>query len=186
MITVIADGRWGRRVVDFWRERVQNQVITWGVRTPAFAAELAGDVQNVRVATYADAIGAHSVIVVAIPIQDLLQWARAHASSLKGKVIIDMSSPLTDESLTLYGWRTSGTEQLQKTLPASGVVGMKGPFLRALAGGWHRGRASIYVTSDDDDAKTQAFKLLCGSDDQLIDAGKLEENRAIDRISSMG
>ncbi|MED4582873.1 NADPH-dependent F420 reductase [Brevibacillus choshinensis] len=186
MIAIIADGRWGRRIVHYVRERYPNEVVTWGVRSVALASELLMEETRVSVSSYTEAIKAHRLIIVAMPFQDLLPWADVYAPWLNGKIVIDLSIPQTSEDRLLFGWRTSGSEELQKKLPKSRVVGAK-------SAGIHRHTrieqgvpSAIYVTSDDEEAKCQVIELFGGAGYQIVDAGTLEENRAIDRMISVG
>lgn len=186
MIAVIANGRWGRRVIHYMRERFPNEAITWGVRSTPLARELLMEEKDVIVSGYMEAIEAHQLIIVAMPYQDLLPWAGDYASRLNGKIVIDLFIPQTSEDRLLFGWHTSGSEELQKKLPKSRVVGAKSADIHRLTGKEQGVPSTIYVTSDDEEAKRQVVELFQGDGYQIVDAGALEENRAIDRMISVG
>lgn len=178
MIAIIADGRWGKRVVHFLRGLAPDESVTWGARSPSYAKELQMEEKGLSISSYLDAIKAHQLIVVALPYQDLLPWTDVYAPWLNGKIVIDLSSPQTSEDRLLCGWRTSVTEELQKRLPESRIVGAKSTAFQ----GNTRGRSVVYVTSDDEGAKRRVIELFRRASYSAVDAGGLEENRAIDRI----
>lgn len=187
MIAIVADGRWGRRVVHFVRELTGKKAVTWGVRSTSYARDLLAEEPEVVVSTYAEAIVANPMIVVSMPYQDLLPWVQAYAGMLHGKIIIDLSFPVTEENRLFYGWDTSGSEELQKCLPKSRIVGAKSATIQRLPGReTHLSVSTVYVTSDDKEAKRQVMTCFQRGAYMPIDAGALEENRAIDRIISAG
>ncbi|MGG1662284.1 NADPH-dependent F420 reductase [Brevibacillus sp. NRS-1366] len=186
MVAIIADGRWGKRVVHHVRNLLANEVITWGVRSTAFARELLMGENGTSVSSYTEAIEANQLVMVAMPYLDLLPWADVYAPVLNGKIVIDLSIPQTSEDRLLFGWQTSCSEQLQKKLPKSRIVGAKAARIHRLTGKEQGTPSMIYVTSDDEEAKRQVIELFQCAAYSIVDAGGLEENRAIDRMISMG
>ncbi|WP_289142496.1 NAD(P)-binding domain-containing protein [uncultured Brevibacillus sp.] len=185
MIAIIADGRWGKRVVDHLRDQILNGAITWGVRSTAFAKELMKEEKGVSISSYSEAIKANEVVMVAMPYVDLLPWTDVFAPILNGKIVIDLSVPQTSEDRHIFGWQTSCPEQLQKKLPGSRIVGAKSTSIYKLAGKEPDASSLVYITSDDEVARKRVVELFRSTTYSIVDAGELEENRAIDRMISL-
>ncbi|GED68059.1 hypothetical protein BRE01_17610 [Brevibacillus reuszeri] len=185
MITLIADGRWGKRVVHHLRDQFLFEAITWGVRSIAFAKELLVEEKGLRISSYSEAIEANELVIVAMPYVDLLPWTDVFAPKLNGKIVIDLSVPQTSEDRQLFGWQTSCSEQLQKKLPRSRIVGAKSTGIHRLSGGELDESSMVYITSDDEAAKQRVIELFRSTAYSIVDAGGLEENRAIDRMISL-
>lgn len=186
MIAIIADGRWGERIVRTFRKLHRTKAVTWGVRSTEFARELLEEVENVSISSYEEAIATHPMIVLAMPCPDLLPWAKMHADQLQGKIVVDISLPFTEEEHGIpYGWTTSMTEELQKCLPGSRIVGAKSLSFHPVPPKEQAALSTVYVTSDNDGGKRQVLDFFRGSALLAVDAGALEENRAIDRMLSL-
>jgi predicted dinucleotide-binding enzyme len=85
-------------------------------------------------------------------------------------------------------WGTSAAEELQEKLPRTRVVGaFKNTFAKVLDRPLHEGLTSdVYVTSDDEGAKNTVIDLLSGIPFRVIDAGRLKNNRTIERMTLFG
>ncbi|MFE1631220.1 NADPH-dependent F420 reductase [Brevibacillus reuszeri] len=182
MIAIIADGRWGKRVVDHLRDQFLNEEITWGVRSIAFAKDLMKEEKGVSISSYSEAIEASELVMVAMPCVDLLPWTDVFAPMLNGKIVIDLSVPQTSEDLHIFGWQTSCSEQLQKKLPGSQIVGVKSTGIYRLAGEESDVSSVVYITSDDEAARKRVVERFRSTAYSIVDAGGLEENRAIERV----
>lgn len=182
MIAIIADGRWGKRVVDHLHDQFLNEEITWGVRSIAFAKDLMKEEKGVSISSYSEAIEASELVMVAMPCVDLLPWNDAFAPMLNGKIVIDLSVPQTSEDLHIFGWQTSCSEQLQKKLPGSRIVGVKSTAIYRLAGKEPDVSSVVYITSDDEAARKRVVERFRSTTYSIVDAGGLEENRAIERV----
>ena len=185
MIAIIADGRWGKRVVDHLRDQILNEAINWGVRSISFAKELMKEEKGVSISSYSEAIEANEFVMVAMPCVDLLPWTDVFAPMLNGKIVIDLSVPQTSEDRHIFGWQTSCSEQLQKKLPRSRIVGVKSTGIYRLAGKEPDASSLVYITSDDEAARQRVVELFRSTAYSIVDAGGLEENRAIDRMISL-
>jgi predicted dinucleotide-binding enzyme len=91
-----------------------------GSRDPNAAAALAAEI-GAPVASYADAVAKADIVVLAMPLASALEVAGG--LDLKGKIVVDMSNPMTPDFANLtMGYTTSAGEEVQKALPASHVV----------------------------------------------------------------
>jgi predicted dinucleotide-binding enzyme len=135
--------------------------------------------------TYEMALEA-DVIFHTLWLQDLIPWAKEHATQLRDKILVDIVNPFTPDfnDFTL-NWGTSAAEELQKLLPDTKVVGaFKNTFYKVFEQPFNQGLISdVYVTSDDEDAKKNVMELLKGIPFRVLDGGQLINNRTIERMT---
>jgi predicted dinucleotide-binding enzyme len=106
--------------------------------------------------SYADAVAKADIVVLALPFDAALEAAKT--LNLAGKVVVDMTNPVTpDFSGLRFGHTTSAAEEIQKAAPAARVV--KG-FNTIFAG--------LFATPAVDTANVPIF--LAGNDDAAVDA----------------
>lgn len=114
---------------------------------------------------YADAVGAlHSV------------------GNLQGKVVIDITNPLTQDYMGLtLGHSTSAAEEIARAVPGAEVVkGFNTVFAQVLAEGADFGngrKATVFVASDSPRAKQAAGALAESMGFDVVDAGGLKNAR---------
>jgi hypothetical protein len=139
----------------------------------------------VRPASIAEALQA-DFIIHSLWFRDLLPWAKEHEEALAGKIVVDIVNPFNaDFSDFTLGWGESAAEELQKALPRSKVVGaFKNTFFQVFDRPLHHGlQSDVYVTSDDEEAKAAVIDLLQPIPFRILDAGGLENNRTIERMT---
>lgn len=186
MIAVIGNGRWALKVARELKEIVQQAKVSWGVRSTVYGQELQGKEPRIEVVSYAEAIEAHQVIVMAMLTPDAVAWAKGHAELLSGKIIVDVSIPYEDSLQgVLYDWDTSGTEELQKRLVQAKVVGAKSTAFTMPGTKAATDVTNVYITGDDRAAKDVIMRLFRNGRYVPVDAGALDANRAIDRMISL-
>lgn len=140
---------------------------------------------RVKLVTYAEAAAHGALVVNALSGQGAVDGLRSVASSLGGKIVVDVSNPLDfsrgmPPSLTVANTDSLG-EQIQRALPDTKVVKtlnivncsiMADP--KQLAGGDH----SMFVCGNDVGAKAEVTKLLASFGwKDIIDLGDITNAR---------
>ncbi|MFC0215535.1 NADPH-dependent F420 reductase [Paenibacillus chartarius] len=184
-IAVLGTGHMGKALVRTLAPHHTN--VVWGSRTPAEAAKLAEEwgLKQVAAVTYEEALAA-DVLIPAFKFCDILNWAEANKEQLKGKTVIDISNPFnSDFSGFTMEWGASAAEAVQSAIPDSNVVGaFKNTFFQVFAEPTFEGRISdVLVTGDDEAVRARIIALLEPLPFRFIDAGKLANNRTIERFT---
>jgi 8-hydroxy-5-deazaflavin:NADPH oxidoreductase len=162
-------------------------------RKPESAAKVAAEAGDGQPGTVSaadvDQMLAADVIVIAMWYPGSVEFARAHAAALDGKIVVDIANPL-DETFTGLSIEptTSAAEELAKAIPASSVVKafntQPAPVL--FAGVVGDTALDTYAASDDADAKAAVLDLVRGSGLRGIDAGRLANSRLLERLCAFG
>jgi predicted dinucleotide-binding enzyme len=119
--------------------------LVFGAREPA-AGQL----------SYAAAVAKADIVVLALPFDAAIEAART--LDLAGKVVVDMTNPVTSDFAGLrFGHTTSAAEQIQAAAPSAKVVK-----------GFNTIFASLFATSPAETANVPIF--LAGNDDAAVDA----------------
>ena len=181
-------------------------VIGTGNMGRAFAARLvqAGHSVGVvgreaaKVAAVASATGAVAVagaaateaevIVLAVPYGNAVEALKALGDGIKGRVVIDISNPLTPDYMGLtIGHTTSAAEEIAKALPGIALVkGFNTVFAEVLASGrkTEGGRdVPAFLASDDVEAKAVASRLTPSIGFAAVDAGGLKNARYLEALA---
>lgn len=154
-------------------------------KAEAVASRLPG-VTAVDAAGSADAA---DVILVATPYDRAVE-ALAAAGSLDGKVVIDITNPLTADYMGLtIGHGTSAAEEIAKAFPRADVVkAFNTLFAQVIAGGpsFANGQtAPAFVASDSARAKATATSLAESIGFEVIDAGPLKNARYLEPLAGL-
>lgn len=185
MISILGTGNMGKALVKSLSPHVDT--ILWGSREPREAEKLAAELglRNVVCVPYKEVLDS-SILIPAFKFQDVLAWGAANREALRGKIVIDISNPFNDDySGYTTSWGESSAEEIQRALPDSRVVGaFKNTFFKVFDEPVFRNEVSdVLVTSDDDASKSQVMTLLKPLSYRFIDAGKLSNNRTIERFT---
>ena len=137
----------------------------------------------------ANAAAAFDVIVLATGYADAAP-ALQSLGSLSGKVVIDITNPLTADYMGLtLGHSTSAAEEIAKALPDAQVVkAFNTLFAQVLAEGADFGKgqtASVFVASDSERAKQTAKALAESMGFATIDAGGLKNARYLEPLAGL-
>jgi 8-hydroxy-5-deazaflavin:NADPH oxidoreductase len=128
------------------------------------------------------------IVIVATGYDDAVPALRA-AGDLRGKVIIDITNPLTaDYSGLTLGHTTSAAEEIQKSFPDSKVVkAFNTVFASVLAAGPKLAGTTVpvYVAGDDDDAKQSVTNLIGSTGFVPVDAGGLRNARYLEPLAGL-
>ncbi|PRY03141.1 hypothetical protein CLV24_14317 [Pontibacter ummariensis] len=184
-IAIIGTGRMGKALLKAFYRAYPSQILFAGRKAEEaqlITSELSLTIQAVQLQ---DALQA-DIIIPALWFKDLQPWVEAHREQLRGKILIDITNPFNatfDDLTTGYG--TSAAEELQRLVPETKVVGaFKNTFWVVFDQPEHRGILSdVFLTSDAPDALEKVRQVLEPLPFRLFDAGKLKNNRTIERMT---
>lgn len=162
--------------------------VTVTARDTAKAQALAAQFGAKAVRTDNAADGADA-IVLATP-YDQAAAALRSVGPLQGKVVIDITNPLTPDYMGLtVGHSTSAAEQIAQAVPGAEVVkGFNTLFAQVLAAGADFGdgqKATVFVASDSERAKQTAKALAESMGFQTMDAGGLKNARYLEPVAGL-
>lgn len=129
------------------------------------------------------------VIVLATAFDDAIAALRA-VGKLQGKVVIDITNPLTADFMGLtIGHNTSAAEEIAKAVPDALVVkAFNTVFAQVLANGGDFGggrQVSVFLASDSEAAKAAAGQLAESMGFSTIDAGALKNARYLEPLAGL-
>ena len=131
---------------------------------------------------FKDVLG--DMVVLAVPYGAVDAIISAHAEELKGKIVIDITNPVTFDSLVVPA-DSSAAQEIQKKLPESVVVkAFNNTFAATLASGQVGGKEPtvVLIASDDAEAKQKVKDALDGSLLSVLDAGALKRARELEAM----
>jgi NADPH-dependent F420 reductase len=157
-------------------------------RDPDKAETLAKAIgMQVRGAGIAQAIQLSDVVLLALPYQAVAA-VLAEAGDLKGKVLVDVSNPLSaDYKDLVVGLTTSAAEQIQAAAPGAHVVKAFNTIFAGLVPVAARDgkRLQVFVAGDAAAATTQVRELAESLGFVAVDAGPLRNSRFLEPIGMM-
>jgi predicted dinucleotide-binding enzyme len=186
-VTVIGAGNMGSAFVKQLTRAGHQVSVT--ARNSANAAQVAAanpgakEVATTRAADDAD------VIVLATGYADAAS-ALNGVGNLQGKVVIDITNPLTADYMGLtVGHSTSAAEEIAKSVPGAEIVkAFNTVFAQVLAEGADFGngqKVTVFVASDSARAKQAATALAESMGFQVIDAGGLKNARYLEPLAGL-
>jgi 8-hydroxy-5-deazaflavin:NADPH oxidoreductase len=158
-------------------------------KTAEKARALAAQYAGVRTVLPQGAAEGQEVVIVATPYSEAVSALRA-AGDLGGKVVIDISNPLTPDYMGLtVGHSTSAAEEIARAVPQAVIVkGFNTLFAQVLAQGADFGNGqvvSVFLASDDAQAKKTATALAQSLGFKTIDAGGLKNARYLEPLAGL-
>ena len=153
-------------------------------------AEKAKELARVTGAVFKDKAVAEGaeVVIVATPYSEAVAALRS-AGDLDGKVIVDITNPLTADYMGLtVGHTTSAAEEIQKAFPRAKVVkAFNTLFAQVLAAGSQlAGRpVPVYFAGDDARAKKTVEELIRSAGFSPVDAGGLKNARYLEPLAGL-
>ena len=129
------------------------------------------------------------VVVLATGFEDAIAALRS-VGNLQGKVVIDITNPLTADYMGLtLGHSTSASEEIAKAIPGAEVVkAFNTVFAPVLAEGADFGggrKVSVFLASDSPAAKETARQLADSMGFETIDAGGLKNARYLEPLAGL-
>ncbi len=186
-ITVLGAGNMGAAFVK-QLTRAGHQVSV-ASRDGAKAAQVAAANPGAKAVPAAGSADSADVVVLATFFADAAAALQA-AGDLKGKVVVDITNPLTADYMGLtIGHSTSAAEEIAKAVPGAEVVkAFNTLFAQVLDGGADFGggqKLSVFVASDSARAKQSAVALAESMGFQVVDAGALKNARYLEPLAGL-
>lgn len=153
-------------------------------------AEKARELARITGAAFKDKAVAEGadVVIVATPYGEAVAALRS-AGDLKGKVIVDITNPLTADYMGLtLGHTTSAAEEIQKAFPGAKVVkAFNTLFAQLLAAGSQVAGKTVpvYFAGDDARAKQTVEELIRSAGFSPVDAGGLKNARYLEPLAGL-
>lgn len=186
-ITIIGTGNMGTA---FTKQLVRaGHQVSITSRDIAKAAQVAATHQGTKPVSIADAANGADAIVLATG-YDSAVAALNSVGNLQGKVVIDITNPLTPDYMGLtLGHSTSAAEEIAKAVPGAEVVkGFNTVFAQVLSEGADFGddrKVSVFVASDSARAKQTAAALAQSMGFEVVDAGGLKNARYLEPLAGL-
>lgn len=125
------------------------------------------------------------VVILAVPHESVKDVTRNIGSSADGKVVLDVTNAVGKNWDLTVGFSTSAAEELQKLLPKARVVKA---FNTVFAKNQSSGKVgqeqlTLFVASDDANAKETVMQLGRGMGFDSIDAGPLKSARYLEPMA---
>jgi predicted dinucleotide-binding enzyme len=129
------------------------------------------------------------VVVLATGFADAA-GALQEAGIERGQPVIDITNPLTADYMGLtLGHTTSAAEEIAKAVPAAAIVkGFNTLFAQALSEGADFGagrKLSVFLASDDSNAKKVVHELASSMGFEVVDAGGLKNARYLEPLAGL-
>jgi len=186
-VTVIGAGNMGAAFVK-QLVRAGHQVSVTA-RDAAKAAQVAAANPGAKAVPAAGAANGADAVILATGYADAA-GALASVGDLNGKVVIDITNPLTADYMGLtLGHTTSAAEEIAKAVPGAEVVkGFNTVFAQVLAEGADFGggkKVPVFVASDSARAKRVGPGLAVSLGFDAIDAGGLKNARYLEPVAGL-
>lgn len=128
------------------------------------------------------------VIILATGFGDAIGALKA-AGDLTGKVVVDITNPLTADYMGLtLGYSTSAAEEIQKAFPSAKVVkAFNTVFAQVLGAGPQLSDQTVpvFFAGDDADAKSVVKSLIEKLGFEAVDAGGLKNARYLEPLAGL-
>lgn len=186
-ITVIGAGNMGSAFVKQLTRAGHQVSVT--ARDANKAAQVAAANPGAKAVAVAGSAAGADAVILATAYGDAVS-ALQQAGDLQGKVVIDITNPLTPDFMGLtIGHSTSAAEEIAKAVPGAEVVkAFNTLFAQVLAEGSDFGngrKASVFVASDSERAKQTAGALAESLGFDVVDAGGLKNARYLESLGGL-
>ena len=186
-ITVVGSGNVGSALLK--QLTAAGHQVTLTARDLDKAAAVAKSYPGSRVVEAAKAAEGAQLIILATPYDNAVE-ALNSLGNLQGKVVVDVTNPLSADymSLTVSG-TTSAAEEIARALPGVAVVkAFNTLFAQVLSDGPQFAdgqRATVFYAGDDNQAKQQVAALAGGLGFHTQDAGGLKNARYLEPLAGL-
>jgi predicted dinucleotide-binding enzyme len=186
-ITVIGAGNMGSAFVKQLTRAGHQVSVT--ARDAAKAEQVAAAHPGARAVPTAAAAEGADAVVLATAYGDAASALKA-VGDLRGKVVIDITNPLTADYMGLtIGHTTSAAEEIAEAAPGAEVVkAFNTVFAQVLAEGADFGngrKVSVFVAGDSERAKQTAGAIANSLGFDVVDAGGLKNARYLEPLAGL-
>lgn len=184
-VTVIGSGNMGSGFVKQLKKAGHDMRVTG--RSAEKTQQLAA-LHGARAVSAAEA-AASDVLILATGYSDAVPALKA-LGALDGKVVVDVTNPLTADYMGLtIGHTTSAAEEIAKAVPKAHVVkAFNTVFASVLAEGASLGAGKtvpVFVAGDDARAKTAVSEIARSIGFDVVDAGALKNARYLEPLAGL-
>ena len=186
-VTVIGAGNMGSAFVKQLVRAGHEVSVT--ARDSAKAAQVAAAYPGAKAVAVAGAANGADAVVLATGYGDAAAALQA-VGNLQGKVVIDITNPLTADYMGLtLGHSSSAAEEIAKAAPGAEVVkGFNTVFAQVLGDGADFGegrKVTVFVASDSARARQTATALAQSMGFEVVDAGGLKNARYLEPLAGL-
>jgi 8-hydroxy-5-deazaflavin:NADPH oxidoreductase len=186
-ITVIGAGNMGSAFVKQLTRAGHQVSVT--ARDAAKAAQVAAANPGAKAVASAGSAAGADAVILATAYGDAVP-ALKQAGDLQGKVVIDITNPLTADYMGLtIGHSTSAAEEIAKAVPGAEVVkAFNTLFAQVLSEGADFGngrKVSVFVAGDSERAKQTAGAIAESLGFSVVDAGGLKNARYLEPLAGL-
>ena len=185
-VTIIGAGNMGKGLTRQLSKAGHQVTVT--AREPAKAQALAKEFANVNAAPAGQALGNADVVIVATAYADAVPALKS-LGDLTGKVVIDITNPLTADYMGLtIGHSTSAAEEIAKAVPGAQVVkAFNTVFAQILAEGpdLQGKRVPVFYATDSEQARETARALIESTGFAPVNAGPLKNARYLEPVAGL-
>lgn len=186
-VTIIGAGNMGSAFVKQLVRAGHEVSVT--ARDSAKAAQVAAAHPGAKAVAVAGAANGADAVVLATGYGDAAAALQA-VGDLQGKVVIDITNPLTADYMGLtLGHSSSAAEEIAKAVPGAEVVkGFNTVFAQVLSDGADFGegrKVTVFVASDSARAKQTATALAQSMGFEVVDAGGLKNARYLEPLAGL-
>ena len=157
-------------------------------RDPDKAKELAAALGGATVGT-ADTTPAGDIVILAVPYASAAAVVSEYGDALRGKVIIDITNPVSpDFSGLVTPDGSSGAQEIAKAAPAGAhvVKAFNTLFSNVLGAGPAEGRSlDVFIAGDDAQAKARVSAFIESLGLRPMDTGQLPMARALENVAQL-
>lgn len=165
-----------------------NYEVIVGDRDPGKAAALAQEIgAKAEADGTAAALNHAGLVILALPYQAIAS-VLAEAGDLSGKVLVDVSNPISADFKDLVvGLTTSAAEQTQASAPTAHVVKAFNTIFAGLVPAQARAgrKLQVFVAGDDATATAQVREVAQALGFVAVDAGPLRNSRFLEPLGMM-
>lgn len=185
-VAIIGTGNMGSGIARLLASKGEKVAI--GSRDPAKASKLAEEIgSGAEGGGVSAASKLADVVVLAVPYGQAGDTIR-EAGGLAGKVVIDISNPITEDYKALtVGHTTSAAEEIQKLAPDAKVVkAFNTIFAQLLPAEAREGRTvQVFVAGDDEAAKKTVSELVAKGGFEAVESGPLSNARYLEPVGEI-
>lgn len=186
-VTIIGAGNMGSAFVKQFVRAGHEVSVT--ARDSAKAAQVAAAHPGAKAVAVAGAANGADAVVLATGYGDAAVALQA-VGDLQGKVVIDITNPLTADYMGLtLGHSSSAAEEIARAVPGAEVVkGFNTIFAQVLGDGADFGegrKVTVFVASDSARAKQTATALAQSMGFEVVDAGGLKNARYLEPLAGL-